>query len=301
MCNDHAALPLDPAPSWPSSSEDAGFHRMRLGRMTITTLCDGWFSLSAHDVLRGGRQPLQATLARARLGCMVTSHVNAFVIEDGEHVVLVDTGAGALQDATLGGMSTQLAAAGLRPADIDTVLLTHLHPDHMGGLTRNGVAVFPRAIVHVARAEAAFWLHGEPRAEVDASVQASFGAARLILSPYMAEGRIRWFDPDASWHGSLSAESLPGHTVGHTGFRLQTGEADMVFCGDLFHVASAQMADPSITVCYDSEPAQASTTRAAFLAKASRRGYFVAAAHAPFPGLGRIAVDHDGYAWKPEA
>ncbi len=300
MCSDDHALFLSSPSPTPRSEGAAGFRRLQLGGTTITALCDGHFALSVPDVLRGGETPMQALLERARLGDMVSSHVNAFLIEDGAHRLLVDAGAGDLQDATLGGMSAQLAAAGLHAEQIDTVLLTHLHPDHIGGLTRNGAAVFPRAVVHVPRAEAAFWLDETERDAVDASVRTTFDHARQVLAPYMAEGRYRVFDPGASW-GALTAEPLAGHTCGHTGYRLHTDEGDVVFCGDLFHVASVQLADPGVTVCYDSEPVQARRTRAAFLAQACRRGDLVAAAHAPFPGWGRLDVSGDGYAWRPLA
>ncbi|MFC4761867.1 MBL fold metallo-hydrolase [Dyella koreensis] len=269
--------------------------------MTITALCDGHFPLSVHDVLRSGEVSLDTLMMEARLGNVVSSHVNAFLIDDGQHRMLIDAGAGDLQDATLGRMATQLMSAGHRPSDIDIVLVTHLHPDHIGGLTRNGEAVFPRAIVHVPREEAAFWLEASSYDHVDPSVRATFDCARQIVAPYVADGRYRLFDPETSWYGCLMAEPLPGHTSGHTGYRLRTGERDLVFCGDLFHVVPVQLSEPSVTVCYDNQPRQAKTTRETFLAEAFRRGDAVAAAHAPFPGLGHIHKEAQGYTWLPVA
>lgn len=301
MCSDDHAVFLSSGLPSRRPTGQAGFHRFHLGGTTITALCDGYFALSVQDVLRDGETPMQVLLERARVGAVINSHVNAFLIEGGAHRMLVDAGAGDLQDATLGDMSTQLAAAGVHPEQIDTVLVTHLHPDHIGGLTRNGVAVFPRAVIHVPREEDAFWLGAGDPARVDASVRATFEHARQILAPYREEGRYRVFDPGMVWNGCVTAESLSGHTRGHTGYRLHTDEGDVVFCGDLFHVASVQLADPDVTVCYDSEPAQARATRAAFLAEAYRRNDIVAAAHAPFPGLGRIDAGNSGYAWHPIA
>ncbi|HEX7817322.1 MAG TPA: MBL fold metallo-hydrolase [Dyella sp.] len=232
---------------------------------------------------------------------LVPSHVNAFLIDTGDKRILIDAGAGDLQGSTLGDMARRLLAAGYSVGDIDTVLVTHLHPDHIGGLTRSGEAVFERARIHVSRAEAAFWLERGSADGVDGSVRATFADARKVLAPYIATDRLRLFDAQASWHGCINALALPGHTHGHTGFRLRTGKQDVLFCGDLFHVAAVQLADPGVTVCYDSEPAQAKATRVAFLKEAAHRGDCIAAAHAPFPGLGIVCREGDGYVWQPAA
>lgn len=147
----------------------------------------------------------------------------------------------------------------------------------------------------------AFRTHEPIFGHVDPSVRATFEHARVILAPYVADGRCQLFDPEMSWYGCLAAESLPGHTRGHTGYRLRTGERDLVFCGDLFHVVPVRLAEPSVTVCYDDRPMQAKTTRETFLAEASRSGDVVAAAHAPFPGLGHIHGGAQGYVWLPVA
>lgn len=299
MCDDASTLFLRSPASTRSFLVDATFHRLQLGGISIIALCDGHFPLMAHDVLRSAEVPLERLLERARLDAIVPSHVNAFLIDDGVRRTLIDTGAGHLQDDTLGRVGSQLAAAGYAPSDIDTVLLTHLHPDHMGGLSRHGDAVFPRAIVYAPADESAFWLGAGVMSHVDESVRATFAHARSTLEPYIREARYRTFDPEAAWHGYLRAERLPGHTCGHTGYRVRTAIGDVVFCGDLFHVASVQLATPGVTVCYDSDPTLAQATREAFFAKASLAGDIIAAAHAPFPGLGKIQRDNDGYAWRP--
>lgn len=298
MCADDPRLSLRCATK--CQPNDAGFQRFPFGRTTVTALCDGHFALHSLDVLRGDAVSLGKLLECARLGPVVHSHVNAFLVEHGTHRILIDTGAGALQDDTLGQLTVRLAAAGVQPEQIDMVLLTHLHPDHIGGLVRDGTAVFPHAEIYLPRVEAAFWL-GNSHRDVDASVLATFEHARHILAPYQGQGRCHLFDPGASWHGLIAAESLPGHTSGHTGYRLHADDGDIVFCGDLFHVAGVQLADPGIAVCYDSEPMQARTTRAMFLAKACKDGDIVAAAHAPFPGLGHIEAAGESYAWRPLA
>lgn len=295
LCSEHAVPAIR---SSVLSGNQAGFHRFKVGATTITSLCDGHFPLVARDVLHGDPSSLDRMLGDAREGAVIASHVHAFLIDDGEHRILIDAGAGDLQDATLGRVAGQLATAGVAFADIDAVFVTHLHPDHIGGLTRRGHAVFPRATVHVPRKEADFWLGTGAREDVDDSVRATFDHAREVLEPYIAAGRCRFFDAGAAGYDHLVAESLPGHTAGHTGYRLRTGAQDVVFCGDLFHVAAVQLAEPGVTVCYDSQPGLAHATRAVFLAEACRQGDIVAAAHAPFPGLGRIQQEGSGFAWQ---
>lgn len=229
MCDDSLSFSSRLMPESCPPTREPSFHRFRIGKMMVTALCDGHFPLSAHDVLRSNEVSLDTLLMEARLGDVVSSHVNAFLIDDGLHRILIDAGAGDLQDATLGQMAAQMMSAGHRPSDIDIVLVTHLHPDHIGGLTRNGEALFPRAVVHVPREEAAFWLETSDCDNVDPSVRGAFEQASQILAPYVADGRCCLFDPEMSWYGCLTAESLRGHTCGHTGYRLRTGGAGSRF------------------------------------------------------------------------
>lgn len=275
------------------------FRPITFGGVKIVALCDGHFPLTAHEVLCTGGGGLDGLLADADLPPVIASHVNAFLIDDGGRVILIDAGAGDLQDPTLGQLHAALGAAGYAPSDVDIVLLTHLHADHAGGLCLGGYPVFPKATVCVARNEAAFWLSDEPTrgAYLDASVRGTFMHARSMLAPYQAEGRFELFSPGASWGGTVVEEAMPGHTPGHTGFRLKTREGDLVFCGDLFHVVGVQANSPGVTVCYDSDPAQAALARADFFKQAARSGDLMAAAHASFPGFGRIEKAATGFRW----
>lgn len=290
--------------AWPlqgsENSPEPSFHHFKFGAVRVTALCDGHFPLSAQGVLRSDGDPIGALMAEAALGPVVPSHVNAYLVDDGQYRILIDAGAGNLQDDTLGQMDKHLKAAGYRPEDIDLVLVTHLHSDHIGGLARNGEAVFPRAIVQVPSNEAAFWLETSDTNHVDPSVRATFANANATLAPYIADKRCRFFEPGTSWPGPLTAECLPGHTAGHTGYRLHAGKKSLMFCGDLFHVLPVQLAHPGVTVCYDDRPKQAAVTREDFLACMARSGDIVAAAHAPFPGLGQISKQNSGYNWHPK-
>ncbi|WP_343818625.1 MBL fold metallo-hydrolase [Dyella marensis] len=275
---------------------------MRLGKFRVFALSDGDFDLAAVQLLieeRPGR--VSELLERAQLPPVVRSSVNAFLIDTGEARVLVDAGAGELQGPGLGRLEASLRKAGHAPEDIDAVLLTHLHPDHVGGIARAGRRVFPAAEVWVDARELVFWCDGTRSAQVDASVRASFDGAMASLRPYESAGVLRSFRPDEQPVRGLRTMGLEGHTAGHTGFMVESEGERLIVCGDVLHVAALQLAEPRLAIRYDSEPALASDAREHLLATAAGRGDWLAAAHAPFPGIGKVRRDGPGYAWLPLA
>jgi glyoxylase-like metal-dependent hydrolase (beta-lactamase superfamily II) len=276
------------------------FFVMAWGGSRVIALSDGQFDLPAGRLLIGERPgQVDALLAQAGLAPVVRSAVNAFLIDTGGARVLIDAGAGELQGAGLGKLEASLRGAGYAPEDVDAVLLTHLHPDHVGGIAREGHRVFPTATVWVDAREVAFWCDSERRARVDESVRATFDGAIASLRPYMDAGRLRTFTPGEEPVHGIRALALEGHTQGHTGFRVESGGEGLVICGDVLHVAPVQLAQPRLAIRYDSEPARASDARERLLAEAAERGDWLAAAHAPFPGIGRVRREGQGFAWLP--
>jgi glyoxylase-like metal-dependent hydrolase (beta-lactamase superfamily II) len=276
------------------------FLPIRLGRLKLTALSDGDFDLPAERLLIGERPgDVSGLLAKAGLPAVVSSAVNAFLIETDDALVLVDAGAGSLQGAGLGRLETSLREAGYAPDRIDAVLLTHLHPDHVGGIARAGRMVFPAATVWADAREAAFWRDGAGRERVDESVRATFDGAASSLGPYVEAGRFRTFMPGDEPVPGVRAIALEGHTAGHAGFCAESGSGRLIACGDVFHVAPVQLAEPRLAIRYDSDPLQAGDARERLLAEAAERGHWLAAAHAPFPGVGRVRREGEGYAWVP--
>lgn len=275
---------------------------MSLGMFRVFALADGDFGLQAAQLLieeRAGQ--VSELLERARLAPVVPSSVNAFLIDTGEARVLVDAGAGELQGPGLGKLEASLGKAGYAPEDVDAVLLTHLHPDHVGGIARGGRRVFPAADIWADARELAFWRDGSRSSQVDVSVRASFDGAIASLRPYESAGRLRSFEPGEQPIRGLRTMGLEGHTAGHTGFIVESGGERLIVCGDVLHVAALQLAEPRLAIRYDSDPALASDAREQLLADAAERGDWLAAAHAPFPGIGKVRRDGLGYAWLPLA
>lgn len=295
-----AALALGFASTVNASDTGSNFRIMKLGDFTVVALSDGMFDLPAEQLLVEERPGVVRTLLkRAKLSATVPSTVNGYLIDTGSRRILVDAGAGDLQGPGLGRLTQNLQAAGYALEAIDEILLTHLHPDHVGGILKNGRAAFPNAIVFVDAHEAAFWRDVSNIKKVDSSVSASFDGAQAALQPYLAAQRLQTFTAGAQLAPGVTSIALGGHTVGHTGYRIQSRGQTLVICGDVLHVAAVQFADPKVTIRYDSAPDEAQLTRERLFEDAARHGYWLAAAHAPFPGIGQVKLGKQGYIWQP--
>jgi len=282
------------------ATQAPGFYRLRLGQATVTALLDGTHPFDAQKLLVGiDPSQIDALLAYQYLSSPVEGSINAFLIDTGSRLVLIDTGAGALYGTYGGFLVPHLIAAGYRPEDVDDVLLTHLHLDHEGGLIRNGAKAFPKATIHVSKADLDFWLDEANKSRVAQLLTPMFAGAKGSLSPYLADGRVRAFAPGEEVVPGIEAMAAPGHTPGHTWFLVTSAGEHLLAWGDTVHVATVQMADPQAAIRYDADAAQAAGARKRALAEAASKGYWIAAAHVAFPGLGHVRASKDGYVWIP--
>ncbi|MDX5984245.1 MBL fold metallo-hydrolase [Sphingomonas echinoides] len=283
-----------------AAAAPADFYKMKLGSFTIVALSDGIFSLPT-DQLLVERTPgeVKAILTAANAPTLEPTSVNAYLIDTGSRRILVDSGSGSYFGPTLGRAITALKAAGYKPEDIDEVLITHLHPDHVGGLSVGGARVFPNATIRMAQSEHDFWLDKANLTKVDASVQSSFDAAAASLAPYSAAGRVKPFKPGETIAPGVTAVSLPGHTAGHTGYRVESVGKTLLIWGDVMHVAVVQLKDPAVTIKFDLSQAEASRSRATIMADAAKRHYLVAGAHLHFPGIGTLSKAAQEWQWTP--
>lgn len=277
-----------------------GYYRMMVGELELTALFDGLFALDV-ALLKNAAPEKVAELLAAQLkaGPQVQTAVNAYLVNTGKHLVLVDTGAATAFGPTLGMVLQNLKAAGYAPEQVDAVLLTHLHADHAAGLLgANGKPAFPNATVHAAKADADFWLPPEALAKADEGAKPFFQMAQASTAPYIAAGKWKVFGDDAEIVPGITAQLLPGHTPGHSGFLLSSGNAKLLIWGDIIHNAATQFANPEIAIEFDVDPARAVETRKAVLAAAADEGLPVAGAHLPFPGIGKVRVAGPGsYEW----
>lgn len=283
-----------------AGSQVPGYYRMMVGEFELTALFDGVFALDV-GLLKNATPEKVAELLAAQLkaGPQVQTAVNAYLVNTGKHLVLVDAGAATAFGPTLGMVLQNLKASGYTPEQVDTVLLTHLHADHAAGLLgTNGKPAFPNAIVHVAKSDADFWLPPDALAKADEGAKPFFQMAQASTAPYIATGKWKVFGDDAEIVPGITTQSLPGHTPGHSGFLLSSGNAKLLIWGDIIHNAATQFANPEIAIEFDVDQARAVETRKAVLAAAADEGLPVAGAHLPFPGIGKVRVAGPGsYAW----
>jgi glyoxylase-like metal-dependent hydrolase (beta-lactamase superfamily II) len=268
-----------------------GFYRIMVGDFEVTVLSDGILPFNVHELLTNiTPAQLDADLARAFLTEPVDFSVNAFLVNTGSRLALIDTGTGDAAGPAVGKLIASLEAAGYTAAQVDEIYITHMHGDHIGGLTRKGSAVFPNAVVRVAQAEADHWLSAEKMNAMPANQRDGFKAAQAIFAPYVRAQRFRPFSGDVELTPGIRALAAPGHTPGHTVYVVESRGQRLLLWGDLMHVAAAQFPDPAVTIRFDTDAAAAARQRMRLFAEAAARGDLVGGAHLPFPGLGHLRV-----------
>jgi glyoxylase-like metal-dependent hydrolase (beta-lactamase superfamily II) len=274
-----------------------GYYRMMLGDFEVTVLNDGTLSLPASVMTNITEAETKEALARNFQKSPFDASVNAFLVNTGAKLVLIDTGCGSLLGPTAGNLLTNLKAAGYRPEQIDEVYLTHMHPDHAGGLMVEGKLAFPNAVLRANQLDAEF---NEANLEKSpAAMKDFFKGAMASANPYIAAGKFKPFDGDTRLVPGIEVIVAPGHTPGHSIYSIESKGQKMVLWGDLVHVAAVQFREPSVTVRFDVDGQSAAMQRRRAYADAAKEGYLVGTAHLSFPGIGHIRAEGKAYAWVP--
>lgn len=276
-----------------------GWYRFMVGQVEVTALSDGTVALPVDQLLHAPAGRVAEGLKQHFQTAPLETSVNAWLLNTGSRLVLVDAGAGGLFGPTLGQLVAQIRAAGYQPEQVDDILITHMHPDHVGGLAANGQRVFPQATVHVDKADADFWLSAERAQAAPDAMKGFFQGAQVSLSPYVQAGRLQPFERDGEVVPGIRAVAARGHTAGHAIYRVESQGQRLALIGDLIHVASVQLASPDVTIAFDGDEPQAAATRARVFGELARDGSLVAATHFSFPGVGRLRQAGKGWQWVP--
>jgi glyoxylase-like metal-dependent hydrolase (beta-lactamase superfamily II) len=238
-------------------------------------------------------------LDKNRLTSPLETSVNGYLINTGSKLVLVDTGAAGLFGPTLGKLTNSLKAAGYQPEQVDEIYITHMHPDHVGGLMAGDKMVFPNATVRADKHDADFWLSQTNLDKAPADSKGFFQGAMASLNPYVKAGKFKAFEGNTELVPGVKAQANYGHTAGHTIYVVESKGQKLVLWGDLMHVAAVQFETPSVTIGFDSDSKAAAAQRKKAYAEAAKEGYIVGAAHLSFPGLGRLRIQGSGYVFLP--
>jgi glyoxylase-like metal-dependent hydrolase (beta-lactamase superfamily II) len=278
-----------------------GYFRLKVGDLEVTSLHDGTGQFDTNWL--SGTKAVMAAIANTlqKQPHFLDVADWGFLVNTGTRLILVDAGAGEWWGGgAFGRVEASLHSAGYTPEQVDLVLITHMHSDHIGGLsTRDGKRVFPNAEVYVAKAENDFWLSPEIAAKAPKEAQEFFQAAQAISAPYIKAGKWHTFSGSDQIAEGIKTVPLPGHTPGHTGYEFSSKGQKILFWGDIIHAPSAQFKHPEVSVVFDIDPAAAVATRENLLPVLADEDIVIAGPHLPFPGLGRLQRDGNAYSWTP--
>lgn len=277
-----------------------GIYHRKIGDIVVTAVSDGYLDGTldimrnvdldkAREILTGAFRPVRRT------------SVNTFLIHSRGRTAIVDTGSGDYMQPSAGFVQRSLAGAGIDAKSIDTVLLTHMHPDHSAGLVdmSDGRLLFPNAELVMHENEPKHWFDDGEMAKADErTAKLFFQAGREQVAPY--KNRTRLFKSGEVFPG-VTAVPSHGHTPGHTAFLVESGGEQLMIWGDTVHVPEVQTAIPEAGMGYDTDLAAAAASRKRMFDRVATDGILIAGMHLHFPAFSRLARRGNAYALYPEA
>ena len=276
-----------------------GVYRRRIGDALVTTINDGFLDIS-FDILRGAaREDMEGLMGAAFRHGTPRLTVNAFVIQTDHNTILVDSGGGSTTVYSMGLLPENLRVAGFSPDDFDTVLVTHIHPDHTSGLLDpNGKPAFPRAEVIVHEDELKFWSDKSLRDGRSTAATPYLDSADRVLASYRER-----FRPSRGGAVVKGVEQLPlpGHTPGHSGYRLDSAGETLVMWGDTVHVPEIQIPRPEVTSEFDIDEPLAAENRFRIFDYVAKERFLVTGGHLHLPGFAHVIPNGRGYQLVPES
>ena len=272
--------------------------RLQLGEFEVTALLDGYFTLDPSWIL--APEPVKKLAFRQShlLYGPVKLQTTAFLLDTGMRRILIDAGTGRAYGATLGQLPESLQLTTASASQITDVVITHMHPDHIGGLLLDdGSARYPSATLWISKAEVGYWGDPEKARRAEPEARPFFEVAQAVVRAY--DGRLRNPTSGQEIAPGLTALDATGHTAGHMVYLATSRHETLMFLGDLFVFGPAQLADPKIGMRFDGNKMLAVRTRQRMLQRLAGESLQVAVAHEPFPGFGYIRDRGAGFEFIP--
>lgn len=264
---------------------DLAFPSQQVGDLSITAISDGYLHAGLDFLTNINQIDASRMQEKAGIEDPTSIHINCYLVRGGGRTILIDAGAGGFKQWG-GRLKSNLNLAGLQPTDIDAILLTHAHPDHVGGLIdTSGEAVFPNAELVIHRRELAFWQDDANLSRAPERARGNFLVARQAFDGY--RDRVRIYNSGELMPG-ITAVPLPGHTDGHTGFRFESGNQSLLVWGDIVHFPQIQIPRPDVAIAFDQDSHLAVETRLKLLDIVSSERMLIAGMHLGELGFARI-------------
>jgi glyoxylase-like metal-dependent hydrolase (beta-lactamase superfamily II) len=276
------------------------FYRFKLGTIEITVVSDGTLAFPAEtlwgDRANDARGLLTSTFHTPR---PVGLQINTVLVNTGDKLVLIDAGCGVDKfQNTTGGLIGNLAAAGYAPGDIDMILFTHFHFDHLWGISdqENASLLFPSAEFVASETEFAFWSDPELAGKLPPAQQPRVTQTNLKL----ASPRLHLINAGAEVVPGVTTFGTPGHTPGHISVSISSGsEEELLLTGDVVVNSEVSFLHPEWPFGFDIDVPMGTKTRVAFLDRAAADKTLVGGYHLPFPGFGHVVREGSAYRWLP--
>jgi glyoxylase-like metal-dependent hydrolase (beta-lactamase superfamily II) len=284
----------------PASQQAPGYYRYKVGDIELTALHDGWAPRNLEGFIRNAELP---DVRRAAEEAFLPTNVieNSFtpvLVRSGGKTIMIDTGNGDAGAPTTGTARANLRAAGLDPARVDIVIISHFHGDHINGLRlRDGTAVYPNAEVMVPAGEWSFWMEDARMNQAPETQRGGFQNARRVFGPMAKE--VKQFEWNKEIAPGITAIDASGHSPGHTGFVIQSGGKSLTHVVDAINHPAFFVRHPDWSAVFDMDADKARATRRRLLDMAATERTQLAFYHAPFPAIGHVRKDGNGFEFAP--
>lgn len=291
--------PAAEAPA-PAKAEPATPGSIRIGELSGIALRDGGLEFPNDNKTIGvGKKPedVAAVLTAAGLpGDKLNLTISPLLVKAQDRTLLFDTGAGTNFGANAGNLGKSLAEAGIQAQSITDIFISHAHGDHVGGLIdADGALAFPNATIHISAPEWKFLK------EMTAEMAANTGNPRHAKLVEAITPKVSTFEPGAELiPGVVKAVPITGHTPGHSGYLIGTGESSLLFIGDAMHHYVVSVQRPDWTIAFDGDAPMAQKSRADLIAESAAKKQRIYAVHFPYPAVGTFERRGEEYVWKAE-
>jgi glyoxylase-like metal-dependent hydrolase (beta-lactamase superfamily II) len=284
----------------PASQQAPGYYRYKVGDIELTALHDGWSPRNLEGFIRNAEL---SDVRRAAEEAFLPTNVieNSFtplLVRSGGKTIMIDTGNGDAGAPTTGTTRVNLRAAGLDPARVDIVLISHFHGDHINGLRlRDGTAVYPNAEVMVPAGEWAFWMDDARMNQAPDAMKTAFQNVRRVFGPMAKD--VKQFEWNKEIAPGITAIDASGHSPGHTAFVVQSGGKSLTHVVDAINHPAFFVRHPDWSAVFDMDADKARATRRRLLDMAATERTQLAFYHAPFPATGHVRKDGNGFEFVP--